>query len=861
MLDSYRTISHCHYKSGQYDKAVEYEYLVQEKLKKQGDEAGIASSLTNIARIYESGFQYGKAVSAAREAGSRFKALGQQAGAISASLLLGKLYLESNQYQQALDHLLAELESYQQGLAEKDLATAFQFAGFAFEKLGNYTEALMYQHRALEIFQKLGEKAMISQCYQYLVNNYWYRGEYSQALNYQNRALAIIKALGDQRQEILAYSTSGLIYLSIAQLDQALKMEEQALLLARKINARDEMAAAYNNMGLVYRQMGKEQKALKFFQRALKIDQAVGSDRGQGYDYRNIGITYERLGNLEQALACQKKALAISRKIKNPENEAKVLYSLGTIYSKLKKDQPAAKNLESALALSQKLGIREIEWRALRKLGQIYEAGNKYQQAEDTFDKGIGVIEEMRSQLKIEKYKTGFMDDKLDVYQDMIMLLVKSGKVEKAFDYVERAKSRNFIDLLGNQQISVKNTASTQLLQQERDLKRTIENLFKALFNAVDKAEKETLARQLKEQKREYENLLLKMEEESPELASLVSVKPAAVKEIQSYLSGDMVLLEYFTTPDHLLVWMVDRKGIALKKVPLKNSLLISQINKVRKGIKKISPVDPWLKKLYSELIEPVAGKIKGAKKLCIVPHGALHYLPFAALQDKQGKYLIDHYACFSVPSASVLRYCMGRESRPTLAVLAVANPDLANPGFDLPFAQKEVESIIWNYPDSKAFFREEATETRVRNNTSGYQVIHFACHGEFDRENPLFSGLLLSMDEANDGRLEVHEIFGLDLDASLVTLSACETGLGKIEKGDDVVGLTRAFIYAGASSIIASLWKISDVASAVLIKRFYRYLQGQDKIMALHQAQLLVKKRYKHPAYWASFVLTGDYR
>jgi CHAT domain-containing protein len=231
------------------------------------------------------------------------------------------------------------------------------------------------------------------------------------------------------------------------------------------------------------------------------------------------------------------------------------------------------------------------------------------------------------------------------------------------------------------------------------------------------------------------------------------------------------------------------------------------------------------------------------------------------ALRDKNGTYIIDRFSSFSLPSASVLRYCRPKEKPSAYKVLAIGNPDLHNPGFDLPFAAKEVESISWEYPGTQAFFRQDATETNVKTSIGDYDIVHFACHGEFDRENPLFSGLLLATDDQNDGRLEVHEIFGLNLKATLVTLSACETGLGKIEKGDDVVGVSRAFIYAGTSSIIASLWKISDVASAVLIKRFYRNLKTEPKVDALRSAQLFIKEKFKHPAYWASFVLTGSYQ
>ncbi|MBC8283431.1 MAG: CHAT domain-containing protein, partial [Nitrospinae bacterium] len=140
-------------------------------------------------------------------------------------------------------------------------------------------------------------------------------------------------------------------------------------------------------------------------------------------------------------------------------------------------------------------------------------------------------------------------------------------------------------------------------------------------------------------------------------------------------------------------------------------------------------------------------------------------------------------------------------------------------------------------------------------------QIIHVASHGEFDPINPLFSSLKLTRDKSDDGNFEVNEVFGLDIKADIVTLSACQTGLGDIVGGDELVGLNRAFIYAGTHSILSSLWRVSDISTAVLIKHFYRSYGKEDKAESLRKAQLLVKRLYPHPSYWAGFNLTGDYR
>jgi CHAT domain-containing protein len=193
--------------------------------------------------------------------------------------------------------------------------------------------------------------------------------------------------------------------------------------------------------------------------------------------------------------------------------------------------------------------------------------------------------------------------------------------------------------------------------------------------------------------------------------------------------------------------------------------------------------------------------------------------------------------------------------------VLALGNPNLGDPTLDLPFAEKEVNAIARNFPKIDVLTRENATEQWVSQNINRYQVIHFAAHGEFDAINPLFSAILLAPTEGKEGELRVEDIFNLRANADLVTLSACQTGLAKIQGGGELIGLNRAFMYAGTHSILSSLWRVSDVSTAILVKHFYRNYVSQSKGDSLRSAQLLVKDYYPHPSYWAAFSLTGDYR
>lgn len=246
-------------------------------------------------------------------------------------------------------------------------------------------------------------------------------------------------------------------------------------------------------------------------------------------------------------------------------------------------------------------------------------------------------------------------------------------------------------------------------------------------------------------------------------------------------------------------------------------------------------------------------------QNLTIVPHGVLHYLPFNAIYDKEN-FLIDRYNIRVLPSASVMKFIKERREGHAGNLLAFGNPDIGDSTYDLPGAQNEAIIITKNRSKSTVLLRGKATETALKQYGAEFRYLHFATHGIFDAEKPLSSKLLLASDSKNDGELTVGELYALHLPADLVTLSACETGLGKVANGDDVVGFTRGFLYAGTSTIVSSLWKVDDQATAILMQQFYKHLKEKDKRSALRAAQLEIKNNYNsHPYFWAAFQLTGS--
>ena len=245
-------------------------------------------------------------------------------------------------------------------------------------------------------------------------------------------------------------------------------------------------------------------------------------------------------------------------------------------------------------------------------------------------------------------------------------------------------------------------------------------------------------------------------------------------------------------------------------------------------------------------------------KNLTIVSHGALHYLPFNALHDGKD-FLIDRYSIRVMPSASAMKYLLSRKASKRGDILIFGNPDLGDSRYDLAFAEKEALDVAKTKSKSKVFLRKEATVGAFAKYARSFSYIHLATHGKFDPASPLKSALLLSPEAGSNGMLTADTLYSLELDADLVTLSACETGLSKIASGDDLVGLTRGFLYAGSNSIVASLWKVDDLATSQLMTRFYRELDKTNKREALQTAQLETRKTYAHPFYWASFQLTGS--
>ena len=519
-------------------------------------------------------------------------------------------------------------------------------------------------------------------------------------------------------------------------------------------------------------------------------------------------------------------------------------------------DFEAAK-VDFDLVLSTQLitGMPRLYYPVLHDRGRVAEALGEHDDAVGYYRRSVEVIEASRKSIQDDAAKISYVGNKQEVFESLVGILYRSGDIAGAFEVAENAKSRALVDLLAGK---------GSIMPFTPDAKAS------AAAASLDVVETAIAKRDLSERAasrgidiQEYQAAAQVLRNTAPEYASLVTSEPTKLHRVQQLLGQGEVLIEYYKLGQSLLIFAVSNSSIRAYSVEAPRlSFLVGEFRKSLSDVRSNRYEDVGAE-LYDLLISPAAGDIASASGLTIVPHGALHYIPFAALYSGK-RFLIDEKPTRVLPSASVLQF-LGKRHRDDASLLVLGNPDLNDASLDLPGAEREAIAIVEATrqqeisPTTRLLLRNQATETAIKRTGGQFQYIHLASHGVFNDVNPLSSRLLLVEDAENDGDLMVSELYGLKLNADLVTLSACETALGDVANGDDVVGFSRGFLYAGADSIVSSLWEVDDQATNELMQSFYLNLQSMNKRAALTDAMRTTKRTYQHPYYWAAFQLTGS--
>ncbi len=696
---------------------------------------------------------------------------------------------------------------------------------------------------------------------------------------------------------------------SLGRNDRAKAYLEESLKSAKRYGKAPMESSILRRLAMVASNQKQYEEANRLFEQSLKIASSIKNPNAIGSCLLNMGQNLLRMNKPVEAKEHLEKALEHFYRHDRNLNQRKCYLSLGECYTRLNRDSEAKKFFESAIEIAVKASDPEPQWKAHSWLGRMAEKEGDYKNGFEHYAKAITIIESMRGKFTDPSLKALFMEDKLRIYERMIQLLYKMQRTPEALHYLERARARVMLDMLAEKALSSKNKEENELLAQERALRSQIDEVsMKQEEMALNEAqapeeevsedqEPEKPISELERLQAQHRAILEKIEKLNAELASLVTINPLKAGEIQGLLDGDTVLLEYFMGMESRFIFLVTRDKVMM--VPLKTDLknLFQRIREFRVRAVEGITLDRLLSKIYEKplselyeiLIQPIEREISGKKNLVIVPHGMLHYLPFQALLSKEGKYLIESFSISYLPSATVLKYARAKNKGNRVDLFAIGNP--ATGLSPLPSAEVEVREVSAFFENKLVLTGQQATKTSVKGQGPNYDMMLLSTHGEMIDSDPLKSNLRFTPLGSDDGRLTVNEIFDMELKANLVTLSACETALvmgeaGDFPQGDDLVGLSRAFIHAGTPSVVASLWKVSDDSTVKLMRTFYQNMKSMPKAEALRKAQMdLMRSSIRfsvtgggggiiqaaqnsseeviecsHPFFWAPFILLGDW-
>jgi len=806
------------------------------------------------------------------------------------------------------------------GRAENSATNQVNLAGLAAMD-GDFTHAASLYASALATWRDRGQWADVADAERGLGELEIRRGDYRAARAHLSAALALYDRTGpagdavDVRQTLASVrAAQGDLQGALDELRSAQQRADSARLgpgvQAGLALARADLAAQLNRAGEADRLYGAAEafarragdaagEGAAHFGRALLLlgrDDLAGAERllGQalqaqanGGDRRSAAVTRTwlgevalRRGDTTAARAQLARASMELARLGDPVAQAAATGARADLEAQAGFPAAAEALYREALAL---VGVRsapEVTWRLHAGLGVVRAERRATDPAAQEYRAAMQDIEAAGGTLALPERRSSYLADKWDVYVRAAELEASRDRSAAAFAVSERLRAGQLREMLAQGRVSAPDPSAPDLAAREQDLRRHITELTSGITAGADDplavrgpdvARGAAVAREdLLRAQEAYGDLVLEMRERAPRHAALVAPATAAWRDVAGHLAPDQAFIEYLLSEDGSIAFVLTRDTIAAIPLGVDRAALARTVDFARatlapRGTARLDSL--WrtpLRQLHRALIARIeaSGLLAGKRRLIIAPHAELHYLPFAALLDgADGRFLVERYQVMVTPSASVWLALGARPPRRSSSgVLGLApRPDA------LPASRAEM-AAVGGLRGATLVVGSRATEALLRREAPGRRVIHLATYGVLNKQNPLFSYVELASSGADGGALEVHEVFGLDLSADLVVLSACQTGLasgalGDVPAGDDWIGLSQAFLTAGAARVIATLWPVQDQASATLMERFYReYRVGSDPGRALAAAQraLLAVPATANPYYWAGFQLVG---
>ena len=902
-------IGNCYKHLGNQELALDYLTRALELKRSIHDRPEEGRTLNHLGLLYWDMADYSKAIGYYQQSLAIAEEVGDKQLEAQALNNAGLVYDEQGDYARSLPSYQKALNLEREiGFERGEAETTANIGGVHFT-LGDFREAASEYQQSREMAVRLNLKPLASQASGNLALCQASLGLTTNAINNFDQALQLAREAGLLKEEANWHKGRGSAYLSEGKFDYARAEYAAAIETYEKTQLKRELVEALSDRGELDLELGDIAGAEKDFRRASSIAHSIGYSRGMTDNLARLGELEMRRGRAQEAERLYREALDRAHAAGQIDAQAALLVLLaeflrdnGTVDEALKagrqglelakssgaaliaaeaqygiaeallkqgKPQDALQTYEDCAVTAHNSGAVDLEWRIAYGQGRTLEELGRDDEAAVAYIRAVDLLEGIRSEIAEERFRSGYLQGKDRVYADLVRLLIKLGRVKEAFVYSERLRNQNHRQLVADVPAGAKD-------ERERELRARIRQLQHQFTGPSSIASQsrgfatDQLRQQLRSAEGDYEALIDDLRSRDPQYAAFVGLRSISSDEVQQnllekdavmeFVFGDDELSEFVISQNTLWAGTIATGGNSGAKVELMRALIANHA-----GSDWTGPADA----LYKLLIAPAerSGALNGVKRLYIIPNGPLHYIPFAALVHKsangQMRLLVQDYENAYLPSASALVRVRTEPAPGTLLGLAPSQPDLA-------YTQAEVHNISRYFrPPGTVLSGRSATKAQFERLAGSYRVIHLATHGYFDKFNPLFSGIEFQSDKDGNGRLDVYDVLRLQLHSDLVTLSACETGLSsgffsEVPPGDEFVGLTSAFLSAGSTAVVASLWNVNDSSTATFMQNFYQIHVHADRVTAISQAQrtmIAAGGRYSHPFYWAPFVLieTGN--
>lgn len=784
-------------------------------------------------------------------------------------------------------------------------------------ELGRFNDARRGFSETREVGRRLGDPLVEGRALTNLGMLDIELGEALAGIQSLTEARRLFRMAGDRTGEQNALGQLGSAYHQLGESGRALVMLDSALELARAQQLGQEEASNLELIAGVHRDLGDHQRALALYEEAARLDVGIGLLLEQGSNLRRVAEIQSVLGRHDLAAKSLARALSLHRSAGAPRDELRDLLVLAEVTAAAGDARGSAGHLQAASSIAGRLDIqvarsevalssariadgfgdaaavlralapaelergdRQDDWQVAALRARAYATLGKVDSAVMAGRAAVKNVERLRDNFVADQVRSTIADNRAAPYHDLVNILLRSNRTAEAFEVAEQARNRFLLERFSERAPDRRSAGLLNMLAKQRRQLQQIGALSLRLEALEETPAKERdpntqsqsriLATELAEARTAYETSLIHTQASENADIVLLGGGPTSARAVQHHLLPNEALIEYLITPTRLIAFVVRRGALNSVAIEVSEQQLGRRVRLARDLVAKHSGSGaerPVLSGLHALLIRPLmtAGLLRAQDELIIVPHSFLTYLPFAALiNGSSGRFLIQDNSLTHLPSAGALGALRSRAAR-----MVSAEPMQAFAPFEkeLPASRDEVESVR-AVTGGSVIRGKRATERRARGSLASGASAHFATHGLMNPLHPMFSRIEFatgSDDPADDGRLEVHELLGIRVRAALVFLSGCETAVGRagatsFSQGADYTTLAQAFLFAGAESVIATLWKVSDRASAQLAGRFYRHLKTSVPSHALARAQreMLASEQFSHPYYWAPYQLSG---